>query len=51
MVEALYKSLDENIRKDLNKKCLERKKMFDIRECANKHIKLYEKIKEKKWLQ
>lgn len=51
MVEALYNSLDRNVRQKLYIKCLERKKMFDIRESAKQHLELYEKIKEKKWLQ
>lgn len=47
LVEALNKVLDKNIRQNLYNKCLERRKLFDIRESANRHLELYEKIKEK----
>ena len=47
LVKALNKVLDKNVRQKLYNKCLERRKMFDIRESANRHLELYKKLKEK----
>ncbi len=43
MTEALYKLLNEKKRKDIYEKCLKRKEMFNIEECAKKHLELYKK--------